>query len=84
MWPVRQVHVSLPEHLHASEDTDFLVIRCSLCRWSAWFSARGAGLEEIERTVEEHRVCPAGAVTGQGTGNAGSLVTRMGLGRRPE
>jgi hypothetical protein len=63
MWPVPEVHVSLPEHLHASEDRDFLLIRCSLCSWRAWFSARAVSLVELTRTVEEHRSCPARAVT---------------------
>jgi hypothetical protein len=64
MWPVPEVHVFLPEHLHASEDTDFLVIRCSLCGWSTWFSVRGVSREEIQRAVEEHHPCPAGAAGG--------------------
>lgn len=63
MWSAPQIHVSLPEHLHASEGTDFLLIRCSLCHRSAWFSARGVSLVELKRTVEEHHSCPARAVT---------------------
>ena len=63
MWPAPQIHVSLPEHLHASEGTDFLLIRCSLCHRSAWFSARGVSLVELKRTVEEHCSCPARSVT---------------------
>jgi hypothetical protein len=59
MWPVPEIHLFLPEHLHASEDTVFLLIRCSLCRWSVWFSASGVSLQELTRAVEEHRSCPA-------------------------
>jgi len=76
MWPVREVQVFLPEHLHASEDTHFLVIRCSQCRWTAWFSAVGASLEELQRAVQEHRACPTRTVTrSKNMGDAG--------GRRP-
>jgi hypothetical protein len=74
MWPVRGLHVSLPEHLHASEDTDFLLIRCSLCHWSVWFSGCGVSLVELARTVEEHRACPARAVAAPKFRDAGDDI----------
>ena len=76
MWPVRDLHVSLPEHLHASEDSDFLLIRCSLCHWSVWFSGCGVSLGELARTVEEHRSCPARAVTVPKPRDAGDDLCR--------
>jgi hypothetical protein len=76
MWPVRDLQVSLPEHLHASENTDFLLIRCSLCHWSVWFSGYGVSLSELARTVEEHRSCPARAVTVPTPRDAGDDIYR--------
>jgi len=76
MWPVRNFHVPLPEHLHVSEDADFLLIRCSLCHWSVWFSGCGVSLAELARTVEEHRSCPARAVTLPESRDAGSDIRR--------
>jgi hypothetical protein len=58
MWPVLGIHVSLPEHLHACEDTLFLVIRCVICGWSVWFSVPGVKLEELQKAVNQHRRCP--------------------------
>jgi hypothetical protein len=62
--------------LHASEDTDFLLIRCSLCHWSVWFSGCGVSLVELARTVEEHRSCPARAVTVPKPRDAGDDIYR--------
>jgi hypothetical protein len=59
MWPVLGIQVSLPRHLRASEDTNFLVIRCLLCGWTVWFSVAGATLEELKKAAEGHRLCPA-------------------------
>jgi hypothetical protein len=58
MWPVLGIHVSLPEHLHVCEDTLFLVIRCVICGWSAWFSVAGVTVAELQKTVDHHRPCP--------------------------
>lgn len=79
MWPVSDLHVSLPEHLHASEDTDFLLIRCSLCHWSVWFSGCGVSLVDLARTVEEHRSCPARAVIVPTSRDAGDDIYRRPL-----
>jgi len=63
MWPVPDIQVSLPQHLRASEDTNFLVIRCLLCGWNVWFSAAGATLEELKKAADGHRQCAAGALS---------------------
>ncbi len=55
MWPVEEIQALLPEALHAYESTDFLMLSCESCGWTAWFSASGASPGEIERTAREHR-----------------------------
>jgi len=54
MWPVHEIRTFLPDHLQACEDSDFVVLRCRWCRWTAWFSAVGTTVEEMLRTARAH------------------------------
>ncbi len=54
MWPVHELRVLLPEHLHACEDADFLALRCQRCGWTAWFSAAGATHESVVAEAKQH------------------------------
>ncbi len=57
MWPVRNLRLTLPEHLLVEEDPDLAVLRCTRCGWVMVFAVGGATVEALRAAAATHATC---------------------------